>query len=144
VKQEYATAWHKFLNPGGAGQDQVLTIGTPPEGFAFFTQGLDLKVSEIDVLAKLAGTEDYTLVVTRPGAPTARTVTMEMDPVLTGLHSWTPDPLSPKSPLGRAPTAGAPPTWTFKLKKAAAADFRSLTEGDIDDLVLVLRYEVAP
>jgi peptidoglycan hydrolase-like protein with peptidoglycan-binding domain len=144
VKQEYATAWHKFLHPGGAGQDQVLTIETPPEGFAFFTQGLDLKVTEVEVLAKAAGTADYPLVVTRPGVPTPQTNALKVDPVLTGLHSWVAAPLTPKSPLGRAPTTGTPPTWTFKVQKPGATDFRSLSEADLEDLVLVLRYEVAP
>ena len=144
VNQEYATAWHKFLHPGGTGQDQVLTIETPPEGFAFYTHGLDLKVTEIEVLAKLADTADYLLVMTRPGVPTAQTVALKVDPVLTGLHSWQAAPLTPKSPLGRAPTTGTPPTWTFKVQKPGAADFRSLIEADIDDLVMVLRYEVAP
>jgi uncharacterized protein len=31
-----------------------------------------------------------------------------------------------------------PDKWTFKLKTAAAADFRSLTKNDIGDLLLVL------
>jgi len=142
ARQEHGTAWHKFLNPG-TGQDQVLTVDTPPEAFAFFTNGMDIKVTGIDVLAKLADSGDYTLVVIRPGA-SAQTVTMQTDPLLGGLHRWSADPLAPKASIGRAPASLPYPQWTFKLQKAGATDFRSLEPDEIDDLVLVLRYEVTP
>jgi hypothetical protein len=33
--------------------------------------------------------------------------------------------------------------WTFKLKTAAAADFRSLTKNDVGDLLLLVSFTAA-
>jgi hypothetical protein len=140
ARQEYATPWYKFLSPG-AGQDQVLSIDIAPERFPFYTSGLDVKVTGIDVIAKLSDPGDYSLVIVRPGAAAA-TVPMTVDGTLGRLHSYSKHPLAPVSELGRTPTAGAPPVWTFKLQKAGAGDFRSLAESEVDDLVIVLQYTV--
>ena len=142
ARQEFATAWGKFLTPP-AGQDQVLAIDTAPSRFAFFTSGLELRVTGIDVIARLDDPGDYTLVITRPGAP-AQTVAMIADATLDGLHVFSAHPLAPASNLGSTDTGGPLPAWTFKLQRAGAADFRSLAEDEIEDLVVVLRYTVNP
>ena len=141
ARQDYGSAWARFLNPG-SGNDQVLNMQMPPERFPFFTYGLDLKVATIDVLSKTSDAGDYTLVITPPGG-TATTVTFSVDSTL-GVHHWDNPNLSPKIELGKAPSNGAtPPTWSFKLKKASATDFRSLTGNDLDDLVLIVGYQVS-
>jgi hypothetical protein len=142
ARQEFATAWARLVSPS-SGADQVLAIDTAPSRFAFFTSGFDLRVTGIDVLARLSDPGDYTLEITRPGA-SPQTVTMSVDPTLGGLHAFSAHPLSPASDLGSTTTAGPPPAWTFKLRKAGAADFRSLTEAEIEDLVIILQYTVNP
>lgn len=142
ARQEFATAWQRFLSPP-AGQDQILTIDTAPARFAFFTSGFNLRVTGIDVVAKLDDPGDYTLVITRPGAA-PRTVTLSVDGTLGELHVFSDHPLAPASDLGSTDTAGPPPTWTFMLQKDGAADFRSLAEDEIEDLVIILRYTVNP
>ena len=142
ARHEYPSEWARFLNPA-AGNDQVLTVTTPPERFPFFTSGMDLRARGLDVIAKTAEASDYTLVVTAPGgAP--NTITFPADPALADAHHVNV-PISPAIDLGRAPTptGQAPPTWTFKLKKAGAADFRSLTEDDLEDFLLILSYAVS-
>jgi hypothetical protein len=68
---------------------------------------------------------------------------MSVDNTLGGLHAYHAHPLTPASDLKRA--GGTPvPQLRFKLQKAGAADFRSLAESEIDDLVLVLQYTVTP
>lgn len=142
ARQEYGTAWARFLNPG-SGNDQVLNLPMPPERFPFYTYGLDIKVASIDVLAKTSDSGDYTLVVTPPGgSPTS--VTFSADATLGGVHHWANPNLSPKVDLGKTPsTSATPPTWSFKLKKGSAADFRSLTAADLDDLVVIVGYQVS-
>ena len=34
--------------------------------------------------------------------------------------------------------------WAIKLKKAGAADFRSLTQADVADLILIVSYQAVP
>src|SRR5262249_16882783 len=138
ARQEYGSNWYKFLHPS-ADQDQVLTIDTAPERFAFFTNGLDIKVTGIDVVAKLSDPGDYSLVIDRPGAAEA-VVTMSVDASLGGLHTFSLHPFAGASDLGRAGSGAPAPTWAFKLQRAGAADFRSLVESEVDDLVLILQY----
>jgi Tc toxin complex TcA C-terminal TcB-binding domain/Neuraminidase-like domain/Salmonella virulence plasmid 28.1kDa A protein len=140
LPHDYSKNWYFFLNPA-AGQDQVLTLETPPDRFPFFTSGLDIKVSGIDVIGKLGAPGDYTLVITPPGTP-AQTVTMRVDPTLNGLHHWDAHPLAPKVALGHTPGRPPYPAWTLKLQRAGGADFRSLTAAEVEDLVIVFRYEV--
>lgn len=141
--QEFATAWQQFLTPPG-GQDQVLTIDTAPSRFAFFTSGFNLRVTGIDVIAKLADAGDYTLEITRPGVAAPQTKIMHAGGTLGELHVFSDQALAPVSNLGNTNTPAAPPTWTFKLQKAGAANFRSLAVDEIEDLVIILRYTVNP
>jgi hypothetical protein len=142
ARQEYGTAWARFFNPGST-NDQVLNLPMPPERFPFYTYGLDLKVTGIDVLAKTSDGSDYTLVVTPPGGnPTS--VNFLADATLGGVHHWENLNLSPKIDLGKTPSnSAAPPTWSFKLRKNSAVDFRSLTTADLDDLVVIVGYQVS-
>ena len=142
ARQDYGTAWARFLNPGSS-TDQVLNLPMPPERFPFYTNGLDIKVASIDVLAKTSDGGDYTLVVTPPGG-SATSVTFSADATLGGVHHWENPNLSPKIDLGKTPSNSAtPPTWSFKLKKSSATDFRSLTASDLDDLVVIVGYQVS-
>jgi hypothetical protein len=140
-RQEFGSEWYAFLHPSD-GNDQTLTVDTAPEKFPFFTRGLDLKVNGIDVFAKLSDAGDYALEISRPGGGPPQTVNLQADPSL-GVHHWGVHPLAPKSDIGRAPATAAHP-WTFKIKRAGAADFHSLTPDEIEDLVVVLQYETAP
>ncbi|HEY7415356.1 MAG TPA: hypothetical protein VH593_09200, partial [Ktedonobacteraceae bacterium] len=142
ARQDYGTAWARFLNPGTS-NDQVLNIPTPPERFPFYTYGLDLKVATIDVLAKTSDAGDYTLVITPPGGSTT-SVTFSADPTLGGVHHWENPNVSPKIDLGKTPSnSTTSPTWSFKLKQASAADYRSLTATNLEDLVLIVGYQVS-
>jgi hypothetical protein len=87
---------------------------------------------------------DFTLVITPPGAAAQPPVTFSADSDLKGVHHLPNPTLTPKIDLGRTASAnGTKPTWSFQLKKSAAADFRSLTAADLDDLVFIVRYEVS-
>ena len=141
ARHDYPTEWARFLDPG-QGADQVLTIATSPDRFPFFTNGMDIKVSGIDVISGLSYSDPYDLEITPPGG-TALSKTLSVDSELGGVHRWSAYPLTPKAEIGHTPAVKPYPTWTFKLKRATVADFRSLTPGEIDDLLLILRYEVS-
>lgn len=40
-------------------------------------------------------------------------------------------------------TAAGPGTWSFKLKKAAAPDYRHLTADDAQELMLIFHYTMS-
>lgn len=140
-KQELASQWNAFLHPA-AGDDQRLAFDLAPDRFPFFSHGLDLKVTGIDIYAKLADAGDYSLAIGRPGAPD-EVVTLEADDALGGVHHWGRHPLAPKSGLGRAP-ATAPHEFSLKVKRADAADFHSLAPDEVADLSIVFQYEALP
>jgi hypothetical protein len=147
ARQDYGTAWARFLNPG-TGNDQVLNMPMPPERFPFYTYGLDLKVVSVNVLAKTSDAANYTLVVTPPGATTSTTVpfSVSTDQKLGGVHQfyWDNTKGIPNIDLGKTPSSGTlPPTWSFQLKQASATDFRSLKASDLDDLVIIVGYQVS-
>jgi hypothetical protein len=113
------------------------------ELFPFYTYGLDIKVVTIDVLAKTSDTSDCTLVTTPPGG-SSTTVTFSADTTLRGVHHWENPNVSPKIDLGKTSSNSAtPPTWSFKVKQATATDYRSLTAADMEDLVLIVGYQVS-
>jgi hypothetical protein len=143
ARHEYPTNWAQFLNPA-PGADQILTLPMPPERFQFFTHGLDLKVRSVDVLTNTTDTGPYMLELTTPAGAT-QTVTMNPDTTLDGMHHIQ-IVLSPAVDLGRTPTSptATPPTWTIKLKQASAANYQSLTAGQLDDILLIVAYEANP
>jgi hypothetical protein len=101
-----------------------------------------IKATAVDVLAKLSGSGAYELRLARPGAP-EQALVLRRDSVLGGLHHVS-TALAPPANLGRAPAAQPHPQWTLKIRREGATDFRSLTEQELADLVLILRYEVTP
>jgi hypothetical protein len=142
ARHEFRTNWARFLNPA-PGADQILTLETPPERFPFFTNGLDLKVRSLDVLARTSDANPYTLVLSTPASET-QTVTLSPDSGLDGMQQQEVV-LSPSVNLGRAPTpsTATPLTWTIKLKQQSASDFQSLVASDIEDILLVVSYQVS-
>jgi hypothetical protein len=142
ARHEYPTNWAQFLNPA-SGADQILTLEMPPERFPFFTSGMELKVRSLDVLARTADTEPYTLVLSTPSSIT-KTVTVNPDSTLAGMHHEQ-IMLSPSVDLGRAPLPRSeePPKWTIKLRREGAGDFHSLIASEIEDILLVVAYEVS-
>ncbi len=142
ARHEYPTNWAQFLNPAPEA-DQILTLESPPERFPFFTNGLDLKVNSLDVLARTTGSTPYTLVLTSPAGETQE-VSMEPDPTLEGMHHKH-IVLAKVVDLGRAPLPSSEqaPAWTIKLKREGAADFRSLAASEIEDVLLILSYQAS-
>jgi hypothetical protein len=153
MRQEFGTAWYKFLNPG-SGQDQKLILDFAPDRFPFFTNGLDITITSIDFIAKLPG--NYALFVTPPGASSFLTpskytagqdpIILQADPALNGLHTFnlfqTSDPALSPIDLGTVNAPKPSLTWTIQIRKAGLQDFRSLTASEIDDLMLVIQYQL--
>lgn len=92
------------------------------------------------MLAKTGDDGDYTLVATAQGG-SPNSITFTADATLGGVHHWENLNLSTVVDLGKMPSNRATaPTWSFKLKKSAVADFRSLSAAD---LVVIVGYHVS-
>ena len=139
-RHDYPTNWAQFLDPA-PGAAQILTLPMAPERFQFFTNGLDIKVGSIDVLAVTTDTTAWTLALTTPAGAT-QTVPLRADPELGGVQSAYLT-LTPTANLGCAPTAptATPPTWTLQLTTATA---QAITAADLEDLLIVVAYTVSP
>jgi hypothetical protein len=141
ARHEYPTNWAQFLNPApGAGN--VLTLEMPPERFPFFTKGLDVTVIAVDVFAPGSVSESFTLVLTPPGG-TPYKVAMAASGVLDGMYEGLLDDakLQPVN-LGKSPLASdqAPPSWTIGLE--AAAGQKAPTASELEDVLLVVSYQI--
>jgi hypothetical protein len=139
VRHEYPSAWSTFLNPG-PNNDQVLKLDIGPDRFPFFTRSADIKIDGMDAIGKLSDSGPYHLIVTPPKAATAVDVRMTVQAPFNGAH-WGDNQFAGGIAVAAAPT-GPAPTWSFKLQKEGATDFRSLAVDELDDLILILQYEL--
>ena len=83
ARHEFPTNWAQFLNPPAAAE-QILTLEVPPERFPFFTRGLDIKVSALNVIVHTTGGEACKL--TLKGPVEVDETTMEAFLGVEGLH----------------------------------------------------------
>ena len=125
--------WEVFNNTALVNNDQLLTLTISPSKFPAWTRGKTISVTSVTVLAVAWESGDFVLA---PQAPLP-TATLNMTPV-TGVSE----------PNVCAATVALPPgtglgTWSFKIKQASAADFRSLTKNQIGDVVLVVNYDAS-
>ncbi len=70
--------------------------------------------------------------LTVPGAAAASTEVLAPDPAMRGAHHLVKTAFNPPaSPLG---------TWSMRIRRTGAADFRSLTPDDLREAYLVLAF----
>jgi hypothetical protein len=147
ARHEFASNWQKFLHP--ASGDQVLTLDISPDRFPFITNGLYIKITGIDFVAKLSNAGDYTLLVTPPLDNTTPKPerTMKKNADLNGLHEFylsnNSNPPLVKIPIGSTSIPNPSLTWSIQLKSSDATNYRSLSASEIEDLLLVVKYEVS-
>ena len=125
--------WEVFNSTALVNNDQVLTLAISPSKFPAWTRGKTISVTSITLLAVAWESGNFVLA---PQAPLP-TASVNMTPV-TGVTE--PNvcaatiTMPPSTPLG---------TWSFKIKQASAADFRSLTKNLIGDVVLLVNYDAS-
>ena len=140
LRHHFPTEWHRFLHPAKPGDDQVLRLKLRREHFPFFVRGRQPRVASIQLAAESTHAGDYDMQVTLPGHE-ARDSTMKRsaeDPAEFGdLHV-------PAEDIG---FHEAPPVaygeWSLKLKRHAAADFASLAGDEIEDVFLLIAFQLS-
>jgi Tc toxin complex TcA C-terminal TcB-binding domain/Neuraminidase-like domain len=147
LRQQFGSEWYKFQNPAG-GQDPSLTLNLSPALFPFFTNGLNIKLKGMDVVARIPGSGTYYLNVTKPGDTDPLTITLQgqptsnipilLDPDLNNslyhsqIENLDVDIVSASTPISNF-------TWNFKLKDATTKKFID----DVDELFFVVHYDVS-
>ena len=129
------TPWQVFLSTVTAPANQTLTLSISPSKFPPFVRGKTITVTAVDVLTVTWPKGDFVVQVNPPLATATTTLTM------------TPLP-GVSEPSICAATITPPPgvglgTWSFQLQKQGAADFRSLGQNDLRDVILLVHYEVS-
>ena len=125
--------WPSFVATPTGGGDQLLTLPLAPAKFPPWTRGKTIAVTGLTVLTIDWAPGNFVL---EPQAPLPNA-----DVALTPVPGAT-------EPNICAGNVAVPPgtgigTWSFKLRKQAAADFHSLGKNDLGDVVLLISYTAA-
>lgn len=124
--------WSRFLAGPGGGGDQVLALNAAPNLFPRWTRGKTITVTALSVLA--TSTQPGSFVI-RPQAPLPTTQVI-LNPVASVTE--------PNVSSGNVAVANASPgTWSLKRRTSGGGDFHSLTAYDIDDVLLLMRFQVS-
>jgi hypothetical protein len=125
--------WGSFLATPPAGSDQVLTLSISPSKFPPWTRGKTITVTGIAVMSISWPGGSY---VVQPQAPLP-TTNVAMPPVAGATE---PNVCSGTVAVPAGTQLG---TWSFKIRKQSAADFRSLTKNDLGDVLLLVSFQVS-
>jgi Tc toxin complex TcA C-terminal TcB-binding domain/ABC toxin N-terminal region/Neuraminidase-like domain/Salmonella virulence plasmid 28.1kDa A protein len=131
AQNDFSASWQGFFTPP-ANTDQTLALSLPPSRFPNWTRGKTITVTGLTVLAVSWNAGNFALQPQAP-LPTA-------DVTLTPVAGVT----EPNVAAGNVAVANTSlGRWTFKLRTAAAADFRSITQNDIGDVLLLVNFQVS-
>ena len=136
LKREYSDKWYKFLHPANATDDQQLVFDDLSDRLPFFTKKFTTKkVKQIEVVALAKNTGDTFKVQLSPlGTAETNLLSLGQDPAYQGLHRAVKDLTGSEVDLN---------SWTLKIQKDAAPDFKSLPADAIEELFLIINYTIA-
>jgi hypothetical protein len=125
------TAWQRFLGAPAPATDQTLVLNFSPAKFPSWTRGKTIAITGLTVLATSWNPGIFVL---KPQAPLP-VADVNMTPV--------PGVTEPSVASGLVALGGnvPPGPLSFKLRSAGAADFRSMTENDVGDLLLLIAFQ---
>jgi hypothetical protein len=129
ARHEFPSEWYRFFHPA-AGGDQVLSMQWAADRFPFFAQSRTLVVDNIQIFARLTAANDYTAVLTDRNA---LAVNFSMN--AGNSYFAAPDPNNPVNAFALGDVA-------LKMRKAAAQDYKSLLEADVEDLIVLVHYHL--
>ncbi|MBO3752679.1 hypothetical protein J5X84_42080 [Streptosporangiaceae bacterium NEAU-GS5] len=131
LKREFPDAFYRFLQPAHPADDQVIDLGDLAERLPWFTRSFPTKkVRMVEVAAQMKDAASYKVSVSPLGN---QLLPLTPDPAYTGLHRATKDLTGIEAPMT---------SWTLKIRKADAGDFRSLPPDAVRELFLIINYTV--
>jgi hypothetical protein len=131
LKREFPDAFYRFLRPPNPADDQMIDLGDLAERLPWFTRSFPTKkVRMVEVAARMKDAASYETALAPLGTPA---LPLTPNPAYKGLHRAAKDLTG-----SEVPTTG----WTLKIRKAGAADFRSLPPDAVAELFLIVNYTV--
>lgn len=135
LKHEFASEWHRFLNPQG-GNHQEFVTNLDHQHFPFFIRGKlnTLKIKKMDVFVEssAAGNFSFTANIKVTNAASLDGLSIDRDLQYNNVHH-----------ISKEFTAGSLPNSTgeirVKIKVSSAGDFKSLTSDQIDDIFILFQ-----
>ncbi|MEU6354956.1 hypothetical protein ABZ896_37540, partial [Streptomyces sp. NPDC047072] len=137
LRREFPDAWYRFLRPSGTGDDQRLDLGDLTARLPFFTRGFTShKARGVEIVVHPADpARRYEAQLSPLGTEPEDLLPIGPDPMFEGLHRGTRDLTGTEADLDD--------TWTLRLRRAGATDFRSLAVDEVTEAFLIISYTVA-
>jgi hypothetical protein len=134
LKREFPDAFYRFLHPANQTEDQSLELGDLTEQLPWFTRNFTTrKARGLEVAARMKDGANYEVTLSPLGAEPGDLLTLPPDTTYQGLHRVAKDLTGSEVEMTG---------WTLKMRRAGAADFRSLPADAIDELFLIVNYVV--
>jgi len=131
LKHEFSTEWHKFLNPEG-GNDQEIVIDLKAEHFPFFVRGKlsTLKIKNMDMFVESHVEANFSSDITVTTSSLINGASIDRDPVFNNVHHYSNEFTPGSNSTGKI---------RIKLKVSNAGDHKSLTNDQIDDIFILFQ-----
>ncbi|MGH1539068.1 MAG: neuraminidase-like domain-containing protein [Arenicella sp.] len=133
LKHEFSTQWHRFLFPEND-NDQEFVMDLEALYLPFFLRSKfsALKITDLDVYVKTNQAIDYVANISVANAVPLQDVTIAQDAAFNNTPHFSTN------------FSGAPANYsgqlTLNLKQAGVTDFKSLSDNDIDDVFVLMRF----
>lgn len=131
ARSEFPDAWTRFLHPPNAVDDQKLHLNLANDLFPFFARGRQITVQRIELLAAYGRATDLVAQLSPPLLAND-TIPVTQDGVYGQLHHGSKQVAN--EVIG---------SWVLRIRDAAASDFKSLPVNDLDNLFVVLHFEMS-
>jgi hypothetical protein len=134
LKREFPDEFYRFLHPANPADDQSMELGDLAERLPWFTRSFTTrKVRAVEVAARMKDTATYEVSLSLLGTEPGDLLTLAPDTTYRGMHRAAKDLTGNEVAMTG---------WTLKMRRAGAANFRSLPADAIDELFLILNYTV--
>jgi hypothetical protein len=150
VRQDFADAWRRFMNPPAAQTDQVLSFEVSQDGFPYVFDDMTIKIHGAELIVVTDDVADYaggsSMKLDLKPSATGATTTMDLKST-PGIYGGLPAVATTFS----APKKPGP--WSITFQEAVNAGVTGVAEiidghlrlkrDSLDDLMLIVRYSVS-
>ena len=157
ARHEFPAPWHRLLHPDAASGENILELEITRERFPFFTQDetVQIQVGSIAILAAYNSAVEYKVQLTPPlpvedplgisdplNNNNQNLFTLSTSGNYGDLHEDIKD-VSQQTIALTDPEDREKTTWKLKMRKSSNhQDFKSLEEGEVKDIFVILGYEL--
>ncbi len=134
LKREFPDEFYRFGHPANPTDDQAIELADLIERLPAFTRAFATKkVRRVEIAARMQDTATYEVQLAPLGTGPGDLLTLAPDSTYRGMHRASKDLTGHEAPMTG---------WTVKVRKAGVPDFHSLPADAVDELFLILNYEV--